>query len=110
MPPSARLLAALGRLGAPQPLQVLHPMINLRHLRTSQAVACQCVAVAAARVFQDDLPAAAPSASSKEAPALSHRTALLAKVRGVSHEHPQLTGRLPVDLAGAPVVLHWVGL
>ena len=82
MPPPARLLAALARLGAPQPHRVLQPVTNLRHLRTLQAPACQCAA--AARVFQDELPAATPSGSSQEAPALPDRTALLAKVRPVS--------------------------
>lgn len=79
MPPQARLLAALARLGAPQPHRVLQPITDLRHLQTLQAAACQCAA--AARVFQDELPAAAPPGSSQEAAPHSDRRALLAKVR-----------------------------
>ena len=84
MHPPARLLVALARLGAPQPLLVLQPITNLRIL---QAPACRCSA--AARVFQDDLPAAAPSGGSHEAPALPDRTALLAKARIASCESAQ---------------------
>ena len=78
MPPPARIFFALAQLGAPQPLRTLHPITNLRHLRQLQAPASQCAA--AARVFQDDLPAAAPSGDLPEASTLFNRTALLAKV------------------------------